>query len=113
MGRLVSSINWRAASVDSPAFLNALNGNREEIDQIDAELFDLLSRRMKIADKIGLIKRDNNVAILQGSRWGNIVERVVTQSQELNLSEEFVKKILEAIHLESINRQNSIMNNLK
>ncbi len=113
MGRLVDSIKWRADSVDSPAFLNALNGNREAIDQIDAELFDLLSRRMRIADKIGLIKRDNNVAILQGSRWGSIVDRVITQSQELNLSEEFVKTVLEAIHLESINRQNSIMNNLK
>lgn len=108
--RLVRNINWRHDSTDDPDFVKALNNYRNEIDQIDSELFDLLSRRMKIADRIGAVKRDNNVAILQGSRWSSIVDRVLGQAAQLNLDEEFLKTILETIHIESINRQNKVMN---
>ncbi len=109
MGELISSINWRADSVDSADYLKELDNNRQQIDQIDSELFYLLNQRMQVADKIGALKRDNNVAILQGGRWNNIVDKVVG-SKKLNLSEPFIRTILEAIHLESISRQNEIMN---
>lgn len=107
---MIRSINWRADSTDNPEFVKALEAYRAEIDQIDAELFDLLSRRMRVADGIGKVKRDNNVAILQGGRWNTIMQRVMESSAKLNLSENFLKTILEAIHIESINRQNEIMN---
>lgn len=110
LARLVGNVNWRVETTDNPAFVQALDNCRREIDQIDSELFSLMARRMNIADKIGEIKRDNNVAILQGGRWGDIVERVVNQSSKLGLSEEFLKTVLNAIHTESINRQNKVMN---
>ena len=75
-----------------------------------SDLLAVLSRRMSVAEKIGMIKKENNVTILQTSRWGEILEKVKRQSQLLNLSEEFLGKILEAIHVESINRQNRVMN---
>ena len=65
---------------------------------------------MRVAEEIGRVKKDNNVAILQGGRWNSIVERVVSQAPELGVSEEFLKTVLEAIHLESINLQNKVMN---
>ncbi|MCC8034387.1 MAG: chorismate mutase [Rikenellaceae bacterium] len=107
---LVKSIRWRADSTDDPEFKKSLALYRSEIDQIDCEVFDLLSRRMKVAEKIGRVKRDNNVAILQGGRWTSIVDKVVAQSGKLDLSEEFVRTVLEAIHIESIDRQNKVMN---
>ncbi len=107
---LVKGIRWRADSTDDPEFAKALSVFRSEIDQIDSEVFDLLSRRMKVAEQIGRVKRDNNVAILQGGRWTSIVEKVVAQAQKLDLSEDFLKTVLEAIHIESINRQNMVMN---
>ena len=69
-----------------------------------------MSRRMRISEKIGEVKRDSDVAILQGDRWNSIVEKVVEQSAKLGLSEEFLRIVLDAIHTESINRQNEIMN---
>lgn len=107
---LVRSIKWRTEAVDKPEFVQALDQYRVQIDQLDSELFELLSKRMSVAEKIGEVKRDNNVTILQSGRWGDIVDRVVSLSGKLKLSEEFLKTILEAIHIESINRQNSIMN---
>lgn len=107
---LLRSINWRHENIDRPEFVKALDGYRGQIDQIDAELFDLMSRRMVVAENIGRVKRDNDVTILQTSRWGDIVERVLAQSEKLGLSKEFLGTILEAIHIESINKQNRIMN---
>ncbi len=107
---MIDRIAWRAPTADNPEFVNALEKLRTQIDQIDAEVFDLLSRRMQVADNIGRVKKDNNVAILQGGRWTSIVEKVMTQSAKLGLSEEFLRTVLEAIHIESINRQNKVMN---
>ena len=108
--RLVRSINWRREAADDPEFVKALDRFRDQIDQIDAELFSLLSRRMKISDNIGRVKKANDVAILQSTRWGAIKERILSQAENLDLDREFLGGILESIHLESINRQNSVMN---
>lgn len=106
---LIRSINWRSEKSDDPEYVRTLARSRTEIDQIDNEIFELLSRRMQIADRIGRIKRDNDVVILQSGRWAEIVERVVGRADRLHLSEEFLKTVLEAIHIESIDHQNRIM----
>jgi len=110
LATLIKSIRWRKSTTDNPEFTNALDKLRGQIDEIDSEVIELLSRRMQISDQIGEVKKANNVAILQGSRWANIVERAMSQAKELHLSQEFLKTILEAIHIESINRQNEVMN---
>lgn len=107
---MLDGIKWRQPSADSAEFKQALAECRREIDDIDAEVFSLLSRRMGVADRIGRIKKDNNVTILQGGRWNEIIEKTVTQSESLNLSPDFIRAILEAVHLESIAHQNRIMN---
>ena len=110
LAEMLDTIRWRRENVDSAEFKQALEQLRGQIDHLDAELLAVLSRRMSVAEKIGMIKKENDVTILQTSRWGEILEKVKRQSQLLNLSEEFLGKILEAIHVESINRQNRVMN---
>jgi chorismate mutase len=107
---LLNAIHWRQESVEKPEFVQALDSFRAEIDQIDGQLFDLLSRRMAVAENIGRVKRDNDVTILQSGRWSDIVDRVLAQSEKLNLSKEFLSIVLDAIHIESISKQNKIMN---
>jgi chorismate mutase len=65
---------------------------------------------MKIADKIGQYKKNNNITILQTNRWNEILEKAYTKRREIGLSKEFITKYYDAIHLESINHQNNIMN---
>jgi chorismate mutase len=110
MGELLGSINWRASASDDPAFGQQLALFREEIDRIDTALFELLSRRMQISEQIGRVKKENDVAILQSGRWVAIRERVMSQAGALGLSAEFLGAVLDAIHLESTARQNSVMN---
>ena len=42
---------------------------------------------MRVAEEIGRVKKENNVAILQGGRWSSIVDRVVSQAPKLGVSE--------------------------
>lgn len=110
LSEMLAVIKWRAPDADNPEYQRALAECRREIDDIDSELFGLLSRRMDIADRIGRIKRENDVTILQSERWNEIIEKAVTRARNLNLSADFISMILEAIHLESIARQNRVMN---
>lgn len=110
LAALLKNIKWRSPDTDDRLFIEALTRCRSEIDRIDAEILGLLSHRMTISGQIGSIKRDNNVAILQEKRWSEITESVLSQSDTLGLSPEFLRAVLDAIHIESINRQNSVMN---
>jgi len=83
---------------------------REQIDKIDDSILDIFERRMKIADQIGQYKKDHNMAILQTKRWDNIITKRLEMGEKKNLSREFVDITFKAIHEESINHQNKIMN---
>ena len=48
--------------------------------------------------------------ILQSSRWEDVVKRVMANAEELKLSREFMSILLNSIHMESISRQNKVMN---
>lgn len=111
--RMLDSIIWRKEATDNPEFRRQLELYRDEIDQLDAELFELLGRRMNICESIGRIKRENDVAILQSPRWGAIVDKAIANAGELHLSESFVQHVLQAMHLESIRRQTEVMNGKK
>lgn len=81
---------------------------RSEIDIIDEQLISVLSKRMDVARKIGALKKDKNVAILQNRRWNEILGNMILEGDSLNLSKEFIVKVFKSIHQESINNQKKI-----
>ncbi len=107
---ILDSIKWRSEDTDKQEFKNALAKLREQINHIDDELMTLIGQRMKVADEIGAYKRDNNITILQTGRWNDILEKGFKVGAKFGLSEEFISKYLDAIHMESINHQTKIMN---
>ena len=107
---ILSEMVWRSESISETEFITALEKLREQINHIDDELMDLMGQRMKIADKIGQYKKDNNVTILQTNRWNHILERAFQKGDKIGLSKEFITKYFDAVHMESINHQNKIMN---
>ena len=91
-------------------FINALTTLREQINQVDDELLTLLGQRMKLSDKIGQYKKDNNITILQTNRWNEILERAFKKGEAMGLTREFITRYFDAVHMESIQHQNKIMN---
>jgi chorismate mutase len=105
---ILNDLMWRVKhETDNDTALTML---RERIDQIDDELLSLLNRRMKIADEVGIYKKQNNLTILQTARWNEILERALAKGNALTLSKEFLVKYFDAVHMESINHQNKVMN---
>jgi len=110
LAEMLNEIRWRSEDVPSESFHAALDKLREQINHVDDELMQLLAQRMNIAEKIGEYKKNNNVTILQAGRWNELREKAIGKAVRLNLSEEFIEKYMDAVHMESINRQNRIMN---
>jgi chorismate mutase len=71
---------------------------------------EILDKRMGVSRKIGEYKKLNNFTILQSSRWDELLRKRIAEAEEKGMSEEFITKIYQAIHQESINHQNKVMN---
>jgi chorismate mutase len=110
LAELLDGIKWRHETTTEKDFITALEKLREQINQIDDELIQLLGQRMRIADQIGEYKKANNITILQTNRWNSILEKAFAKGDKLSLSKEFITKYYDAVHMESINHQNKIMN---
>ncbi len=110
LNEIFESLIWRIENTSEQDFITALTRLREQINQVDDELLLLMGQRMKLADKIGEYKRDNNITILQTNRWNEILERAYKKGEQLGLSKEFIVRYFDAVHMESINHQNKIMN---
>src|ERR1700755_3182187 len=110
LGEMLSAIRWRREDSNSEEYHAALEKLRQQINHLDDELMQIVSQRMKIAEKIGEYKKNNNITILQTNRWNEILQRAVQKGEGLGLSKEFITKYFDAMHMESINHQNKIMN---
>lgn len=113
LAEMLDSLVWRNEQSNEQEFINALAALREQINQVDDELLSLLGQRMKIADRIGAYKKENNITILQTNRWNDILDRAFAKGAVLGLSKEFITKYYDAVHLESISHQNRVMNDME
>ena len=111
LDKLISNLIIRSFDHKSATFKNTLEKLRSEIDVIDAELIQLLSKRMCVVEKIGNHKKENNITILQLKRWKEIIRERVVHGKNLNLNREFLLKLLRVIHEESIRKQTEIFGN--
>lgn len=107
---ITKDLRIRKTTLDQTDYLEKLKALRTKIDVVDEQLLESLGKRMRIAEEIGALKKENNVAILQSKRWNSILEHMITKAKEHQLSEDFILKFLKAIHEESIKHQNQIIN---
>jgi len=107
--KLLKKLIIRTAEVDNGLLLT-IGELRVEIDKLDDQIIDIFEKRMLVADEIGRYKKENNIAILQTKRWDAILNKRLEMGDQCGLSNDFITKIFSAIHQESINHQNRIMN---
>lgn len=110
LAEMLNSITWRREDVASAEYHAALEKLRAQIDHLDDELMQILSQRMKVAEKIGQYKKENNITVLQTNRWNEILQRATQKGEKLGLSADFITRYFDAVHLESINHQTKVLN---
>jgi len=107
---LMDDLKIRKVTNEEADYKNKLNTLRTQIDVIDHGLLDNLGKRMKVAIEIGGLKKLKNVAVLQTKRWNEILGKMILEGEQKGLSEEFVLRMFKAIHQESINHQEKVIN---
>lgn len=110
LNKLIGRLVLRSASIQNNVLLSTLEELRHEIDKYDDKLMDIFEHRMAVSRKIGEYKKQNNITILQTSRWDEILRNKIDQAAKKGLGEEFIIKVFRAIHEESINHQTKVMN---
>ena len=83
---------------------------RKQIDELDNQLMDLLAKRMNVCREIGRYKKEHNMTVLQASRYNEILEKRGVQGSLTGMAPEFVAKVFESIHEESVRQQIEIVN---
>ncbi|MGZ3756336.1 MAG: chorismate mutase [Mucilaginibacter sp.] len=110
LAELIDRLTLRKPETRNTEVNDKLTELRNNIDKIDDLIIQKMAERMQIAEKIGQHKRDNNITILQVSRWDEILTKRINYGKALKLSAEFTEKLLELVHAESIRKQTEIMN---
>ena len=108
--KMMQDLKTRKVTNEEVDYNNKLNTLRTQIDFIDHGLLDTLGKRMKVAIKIGELKKQKNVAVLQTKRWNEILGKMILEGEQKGLSEEFVLRMFKAVHQESINHQEKVIN---
>ncbi len=107
--QIMNDLRIRKESDEAAEYNSKLSNLRAQIDIMDNQLIETLGKRMKVADGIGKLKKQKNVAVLQSTRWNQILGAMILEGESKGLSEEFILKMFKAIHQESINHQEKIM----
>ncbi len=107
---LLSKLVVREMISQNKEFIDQLTQLRTHINNADDEILQVLMKRMQIVREIGQYKKDNNVTILQATRWEEILNTRISNGQMMGLSEELIRKLYHLIHDESIRIQTEIMN---
>ena len=84
---------------------------RQQIDQIDNDLLEILNKRMRISREIGQYKKEHSMQVVQPGRYDDLIRTRVQLAVEMGMSGDFMKDVLQSIHEESVRQQIEVLNN--
>ncbi len=87
-----------------------LNLLRQQIDQLDNDLIEILNKRMRVCREIGQYKKEHRMQIVQIGRYDDILKSRIKLAEEMGMNGDFMKTVLQAIHEESVRQQIEVLN---
>ena len=108
---IIEQLVLKSNSAGSQVFLDQLEELRAQIDKIDEDILQAISSRLELTKEIGSYKKDNNVTVFQLERWNEILQTRGITGDRLHLRKEFIHRLYETIHSESIRIQTEVIEN--
>jgi len=102
---LLDRLKARQAEIGDRELRDRISQLRAEISRVDSKIIKDLAERMKCVDKIGQIKREHDIPVLQLSRWEYLLDDHLSAAREAGLEAEFIKAVFELIHAQAVRRQ--------
>jgi len=88
--------------------MDNITNKREKINNIDKELVSLLYDRIELCKEIGILKKKNNINVLDKNRENEIIKNLANNSY---FNQEEIKNIYNEIFILSKKKQLEITNN--
>ena len=88
---------------------DSLSVYRKQIDSLDSQLIQLLGKRMEVVTAIGSFKFVHHIPPLQSKRFEEILQKNIVNGRGVQLSESFIRELMEAIHKESLAKENALL----
>lgn len=101
LARMLATLSLRP----NPVGRECLAHLRERIDTLDAELLNVLARRMDVSREIGDYKRGHSIPVVQSERFVDLIASRISSGEEAGLSPAFVRSLFNTIHEESVRVQ--------
>lgn len=106
---LMKGLQVRDNDSQDASYMAQIEELRSQIDSYDNAIMSALAGRMDVSRQMGEFKRRGNIAILQTSRWEDVMSRLRELANDYGLDEEFVAQLYSIIHQASVNEQNLII----
>lgn len=87
--------------------MDELSVLRQQIDNIDNQILELLSERFSIVKKIGDVKKQSNLPLQNSKREEEIIESLSQKAKANNLPKSLIEKVWRIIFAEASNIQKS------
>jgi len=94
--------------VFNPELLKTMKIIRNEIDDIDSELIELLKNRKEKIENLAQLKHKENVAIYQKERWLDILKKAIDNAHKNQLNQKHIEQLFRLIHQESLKIQHKV-----
>ena len=78
-----------------------LGDRRDELDALDAQLLDILRRRIECCVSIAQLKREHDIPMMQPGRMGVVHQRAEAFGQKHGISTDFLHNLYEMIITET------------
>lgn len=99
------TVQWLRGQKTPQTPHTTLHHLRKKIDRLDQEIIQLFANRMQVAEAIGDYKKQQNLSPHQPQRWAEVKAIRIDKACQMGLSAEFMDKMLELVHQESLKRQ--------
>ena len=105
---LLKSLTVSSSTCSDDHFENSLAELRSKIDRLDSDILEVLKLRFDLCEEIGELKSQNNVTPVQVNRFDELMKNRHENGKRLKLSENFIEKLFNAIHEESVRLQSEL-----
>lgn len=84
-----------------------LLGLREQIDTLDEELLEVLSKRFQVTARVGMLKASHGLDSLDEEREANKLKQLQELALKKDLNPDFVAELFQRIFTEVVNNHKS------
>jgi chorismate mutase len=76
----------------------SLDHLRKKIDELDAQLLEILSKRLEVVREVGRIKKEKGIPPLDEKRWQSVLKNILAKAKKQNIPEGLIENIYNKIH---------------